>query len=117
MTPYEIRLRHNLSRALNNLVIYDNEAFEATFIHLMRLLPFGDHCTKCCTRILNETKFDAPDAPVTEEHIDASSIWPYKRDQKGKCFYICPICGDRWTVGFYGGSENKVVYIAMNDVS
>ena len=116
MTPLEIRLRHDASRALNNLVNHDYEAFEATLMHLMKLLPFADHCLKCRNRFWDMDDFDF-DRVVTQEEIDVSSIWPYKRDEKGKCFYICPVCGDHWTVGFYGGIENKCVFVSMNDAS
>ena len=114
MTPLEIRLRHDASRALNNLVNHDYETYESIIIHLMKLLPFADHCSKCCNRFLDKDDFDGN---VTQEEIDVSCVWPYKRDENAKCFYICPVCGDHWTVGFYGGSENKVVFISMNDVS
>ena len=117
MTPLEIRLRHDASRALNNLVNHDYEGYESTIIHLMKLLPFADHCSKCCKRFLDRDDFDSARTHVTQEEIDVSCVWPYKRDENAKCFYICPVCGDHWTVGFYGGSENKVVFISMNDVS
>ena len=114
MSPLEIRLRHDLSRALNNLVNHDYEAYESTIIHLMKLLPFPDHCSKCCNRFMDKDDFHLD---VTQEYIDVSCVWPYRRDEKTKCFYICPVCGDHWTVAFYGGSENKVVFVSMNDVS
>jgi hypothetical protein len=113
MSPLEVRLRHDLSRALNNLLNHDYEAFESTFIHLNALLPFADSCRKCCNRLLG----DEIDFNVTQEQIDVGCVWPYKRDENAKCFYICPVCGDHWTVGFYGGNENKCLFVSMNDVS